>query len=336
MATRCLNFATPAGARWLSAAALGLLLGCALLTAPAARAASDPDPDVLRLSSALAALDADPALADRAGLERFKARQALATLQAARSRDRAHALFLAESWVKAAQDAAQADALQAQAVELDRERDQILLEASRREAAEAQREAERLRQQQLLREEESLRQAESEREAIAQAAAESQAATAQASQAMKLADARAKETELARKEAELAAAVANEGLDDATALPPSRRVGGRTVYTLPGTAFASGSTRLGAGAQGSLHLLAAALRGKADIRIEAHTDSQGADAANLALSRKRAEAVRSALAAAGVPAARMQAVGKGEAGPVADNATASGRARNRRVEISVP
>jgi outer membrane protein OmpA-like peptidoglycan-associated protein len=113
-------------------------------------------------------------------------------------------------------------------------------------------------------------------------------------------------------------------------------VGNRTVYTLPGTAFASGSTRLGSGAQVSLKQLAAALRGKSGIRIEAHTDSQGADAANLALSQQRAEAVRTALAAAGVPAASMRAVGKGEAAPVADNADASGRARNRRVEISAP
>jgi outer membrane protein OmpA-like peptidoglycan-associated protein len=318
------------------AGALGAVLLLALLASPATRAASGPDPDLVRLSSAIAALDADPALADRAGLERLKARQALAALQVARSRDHAHALFLAEAWVQAAQDAAQAEVLQQQGAQLDRDRDQILLEASRREAAEAQREAERLRQQQLLREEEAQRQAESEHAAIAQAAADTQAATAQASQAMKLADARAKETELARKEAALAAAVADEGLDDATALPPSRRVGGRTVYTLPGTAFASGSTRLGPGAQGSLRLLAAALRGKSDIRIEAHTDSQGADAANLALSRKRAEAVRDALAAAGVPGSHMQAVGKGEAGPVADNASAAGRARNRRVEVSVP
>jgi outer membrane protein OmpA-like peptidoglycan-associated protein len=154
---------------------------------------------------------------------------------------------------------------------------------------------------------------------------------------MKLADARAKEAELARKEAELAAAVADVGLDEAArGLPPSRRVGNRTLYTLPGTAFASGSTRLGSGAQGSLKLLAAVLRGKSGIRIEAHTDSQGADAANLALSQRRAEAVRAALAAAGVPAAKMQAVGKGEAAPVADNASAPGRARNRRVEISAP
>lgn len=313
-----------------------VLLTIAAAAAAPALAATQPDPDAARLGAALASLDADPALADHAALERFKARQALAALQVARSRDRPHALYLAEAWVHAAQDAAQAEALQQQGAQLDRERDQILLEASRRQAAEAQREADRLRQQQLQREEEAQRQDEAEQLAMAQATADTEAATAQASQAMKLADARAKEADLARKQAALEAAVADEGLDDTAALPPSRRVGSRTVYTLPGTAFASGSARLGAGAQGSLKLLAAALRGKAGIRVEAHTDSQGADAANLALSQRRADAVRDALAAAGVPAARMQATGKGEADPITGNDSAAGRARNRRVEVSAP
>jgi outer membrane protein OmpA-like peptidoglycan-associated protein len=318
--------------RW-HAACLVLLLAALL---PGVAIAADPDPDAIRLAAAIAALDNDAALAGRGALERFQARQALAALQAARKRDRPHLLLLAEARVHAARDAAQAEVLREQGIALDRERDQILLEASRREAEAAQREADRLRQQQLLREEEAERQAEAERLAAEQLTAQTEAATAQADQAMKLADARAKEAELAKLEAELAAAVADEGLDDVAALPPSRRAGGRTIYTLPGSAFASGSSRLGAGASGSLRLLAAELRGKRDVRVEAHTDSQGGDAANLALSQKRADAVRAALESAGVPKGRIQAVGRGETAPVADNGSAPGRARNRRVEISVP
>jgi hypothetical protein len=124
-----------------------------------AHAASDPDPDALRLASTLAALESDPALAERASLERYKARQALAALQVARSRDRDHALFLAESWVQARGTPPRPKRCWQQGAELDRERDQILLEASRREAADAQREADRLRQQQLVREEEAAREA---------------------------------------------------------------------------------------------------------------------------------------------------------------------------------
>ena len=303
----------------------------------AAHAAPAADPDAARLSASLAALDADPTLADRARLERFKAAQAVAALQVARSRDRAHALVLAEAWVAAAQDAAQAEALLEQSRQLDRERDQIMVEASRRDAELARREADRLRMQALAREEETARlaqQQEVDRLSAETSAADAQAANAQATQAMKLAEARARETELARKEAQLVAAVAADSAGDEAASPPSRRVGKRTIYTLPGSAY-SGSTSLGANAQSSLRRLAGALSGKRGIRIEAHTDSQGADASNLALSQSRADAVRQALQQAGVPTARLVAVGKGESDPVTENTSAEGRARNRRVEIIV-
>ena len=57
------------------------------------------------------------------------------------------------------------------------------------------------------------------------------------------------------------------------------------------------------------------------IVVEGHTDSQGQAAANQALSQRRADAVRDALAAAGVPSARIQSTGVGAARPVADNAS---------------
>ena len=301
-------------------------------------AAHLPDPDVVRLSASLAALDADPALADKAALERFKARQSLAALQAARSRNREHALVLAAAWVEAAQDAAQAEQLNRQAMQLDRDRDQILVEATRREAEASRREADRLRLQSLAREEEAQRQAESmdrERLALDASAASAEAVSAQASQTLKLADARARETELARKEAALAAAMAGDSLEVGAAPPPSRRSGNRTIYTLPGTAFATGSARLLASGQASLRQLASLLGRKKSISVEAHTDSQGAEAANLLLSQKRADAVRQQLLGAGLDAARVRAVGKGEADPVQDNGSATGRARNRRVEVIV-
>lgn len=325
----------------MTARASRVLLACLLVAgtsmggASPAQGAAAADPDLVRLAAVLDALENDPALADTAALERFKARQALARLQSARWRDREHALILANAWVEAAQDAAQAEVLLRQSAQLDRERDQIMLEASRRDAEMARREADRLRLQSLAREEEAQRLAQSmelDRLAAEQSAADVQA---QASQALKLADARARETALARKEAELAAAIAADSLEADAAPPPSRRSGNKTIYTLAGTAFASGSSSLSAAAQASLRRLASAMGKKKSIRVEAHTDSQGADAANLVLSQRRADAVRQVLLAGGLTAARVKAVGKGEADPLADNGTADGRARNRRVEIVV-
>ena len=85
-----------------------------------------------------------------------------------------------------------------------------------------------------------------------------------------------------------------------------------------------------------MRALAAYLQdGDARILFEGHTDDEGQAEANLALSRRRAEAVRAALVDGGVAGTRMQAAGRGESDPVADNDSAEGRARNRRVEIIV-
>jgi OOP family OmpA-OmpF porin len=66
-----------------------------------------------------------------------------------------------------------------------------------------------------------------------------------------------------------------------------------------------------------------------------HTDSIGTDAYNQKLSVRRAEAVKAYLQSKGVEANRIYTEGKGEQQPVADNAAAEGRAKNRRVEIEV-
>ncbi|MDD2920342.1 MAG: TolC family outer membrane protein [Rhodoferax sp.] len=66
-----------------------------------------------------------------------------------------------------------------------------------------------------------------------------------------------------------------------------------------------------------------------------HTDSVGADAYNQRLSVARAEAVKAYLVSHGVDVKRVRAIGKGETEPVADNATTEGRAKNRRVDVSV-
>ncbi len=69
------------------------------------------------------------------------------------------------------------------------------------------------------------------------------------------------------------------------------------------------------------------------VLVEGHTDSDGSNEYNLQLSRLRAQAVRSALVEGGVSPDRIEAQGYGETRPVATNATAAGKAQNRRVEL---
>ena len=66
-----------------------------------------------------------------------------------------------------------------------------------------------------------------------------------------------------------------------------------------------------------------------------HTDAVGSDAYNQKLSQRRAEAVKAYLVAQGVETSRVYTEGKGETQPVADNTTAAGRAKNRRVTVEV-
>lgn len=71
------------------------------------------------------------------------------------------------------------------------------------------------------------------------------------------------------------------------------------------------------------------------VQIEGHTDSVGAAAYNQTLSENRAQSVRSYLIQRGVASNRLQAIGYGLTRPIADNATAEGRAQNRRVEVLI-
>ena len=71
------------------------------------------------------------------------------------------------------------------------------------------------------------------------------------------------------------------------------------------------------------------------VTVIGYTDNQGSDAVNLKLSDTRAKAVAAALVSNGVLAANMTARGAGSANPIADNGTEEGRAKNRRVEITV-
>jgi len=111
-----------------------------------------------------------------------------------------------------------------------------------------------------------------------------------------------------------------------------------TVITVPaGVLFASGKSDLLGGASSRLEQVAEALKNEPDrkIRIEGHTDAQGSDDSNMALSQRRAATVQGFFVSHGIPAENVTATGMGESQPIADNNTAEGRANNRRVEIII-
>lgn len=74
---------------------------------------------------------------------------------------------------------------------------------------------------------------------------------------------------------------------------------------------------------------------QANFSIEGHTDSDGSNSMNLALSDRRANAVRDYLIANGISADRLSAKGFGEENPIASNSTRAGKRENRRVEVKL-
>ncbi|HTM77652.1 MAG TPA: OmpA family protein, partial [Devosia sp.] len=101
--------------------------------------------------------------------------------------------------------------------------------------------------------------------------------------------------------------------------------------------FQSGAAIIATESQPALDALAGylALCPNADVDIEGHTDADGDDQLNLALSVARAEAVIAALVSRHVAASRLYAVGYGESQPIADNTTAAGKRLNRRIVVKV-
>jgi outer membrane protein OmpA-like peptidoglycan-associated protein len=98
--------------------------------------------------------------------------------------------------------------------------------------------------------------------------------------------------------------------------------------------FVSNSADLGADDRAQLSRVAMALMNDGgSFEVQGHTDSQNTVEYNQALSEQRAGAVRDFLVAQGVSSGNLTAVGYSELKPIADNATAEGRAANRRVEI---
>jgi outer membrane protein OmpA-like peptidoglycan-associated protein len=146
-------------------------------------------------------------------------------------------------------------------------------------------------------------------------------------------DQRATASEQRAAAADQAAKDANDALAKLAAKEEERGM----VITLSGSVlFRTNDANLLPGAETRLDQVATALVAKGhSVVVEGYTDSRGSQATNMNLSQRRAESVRAYLVSKGFPAEKISARGMGPDRPVADNASAEGRANNRRVEIVI-
>ncbi len=113
---------------------------------------------------------------------------------------------------------------------------------------------------------------------------------------------------------------------------------GAVDLIMPGNiTFATDSAAIAGNFTGTLSQLASTLSqyDKTTISVRGYTDNTGSVAYNQRLSQDRANSVANFLISSGIPASRIQSVGYGMSNPIADNNTVDGRAKNRRVEISI-
>jgi len=138
--------------------------------------------------------------------------------------------------------------------------------------------------------------------------------------------------EILRKERDYLASQLNDSL---SAIADTRQSARGAVLNLPGVFFDVNKATLKVSSQLTLAKLAGMLAvfKKINLRVEGYTDSTGSAETNTKLSEARAKSVFDFLKAQGVQEDRMAFKGYGPANPVADNATADGKAKNRRVEI---
>lgn len=276
-----------------------LALGLLMAVAPLLAAHAADRPEVAALNQRLVSLHSDSRLSDFAAYEKLQAQQAIAVLVKARGKQRESALYIADRRVEIAETAARAESARREVDRLERTRSELLVEASRREAARARQENERLRVQAQIQAEEAERlRLAAEAETLARQDAEDMLTSVAGQQTAKLSAARQRELRLAREEAELVSGAK---------LPASKFEARGEVFTLAGAAFNPGQATLSAAGASSVSALAAYLQvnPKAKARIDGFGDKQTP-------GQRRADAVRDALVTAGVARTRLQSSAKGE------------------------
>lgn len=157
----------------------------------------------------------------------------------------------------------------------------------------------------------------------------------QVAEAREAAQGQAQQAATARQQAQQAQSELAKERQELSDLKARQTARGLELTLASDLLFNTGSSTLKAGGTLQLNRLADFMQSnpKTRVMIEGYTDSTGTAAFNEELSQARAQAVAGALESAGVPAERIQTVGRGRNFPVASNATPEGRQQNRRVDI---
>ena len=220
-----------------------------------------------------------------------------------------HWAYIARQRVAIAREAGTQKAAEGVVANAQAGRDRVRLAARTNEANAAQRDAQASQQQAQASQQQAQASQQQAQEAQQQAAVSQRAA----------ADAQARSSELEAQLRDLNARKTPRGL----------------VVTIGDVLFETDNAQLRSGGMQNVDKLAGFLKRNPQRQalIEGFTDSVGSDSYNLALSSRRADAVRSAIVDRGVGRERLRTEGYGEAHPVGDNDSSSGRQMNRRVEI---
>jgi len=299
----------------------------AMLALTACQTTPPINPALEEARSAVNAASADPAVNTAGAAELQRARDALVAAEGAwaagDAEETASTAYIARQRANIALEIGARYSAEQRLAQTTFEREHIRLEARERDAQLAENRAAAANQQAA--------------NAQAQAAAaQAQAANAQtqAASAQTQADAERQRAEEQTRQVQAERDRAAQIQQDLQALE-ARSTARGMVVTLQDVLFDSGKARLRSGGVRSLERVAGVLKNYPERRVmvEGFTDSQGGESYNLELSRRRADAVKEQLETLGIPDQRIQTHAYGEAYPVADNDTASGRQQNRRVEI---
>jgi outer membrane protein OmpA-like peptidoglycan-associated protein len=151
----------------------------------------------------------------------------------------------------------------------------------------------------------------------------------------------AAEVERVRREAEARSEELRRTLQALVGVAPDvqsvRETGRGLEVVIGGGLFPAGSTTLAPAARAQVERVGQLiLQGPSQrLLVVGHTDATGSAETNRVISQRRAEAVRDALVDAGLDEGAINVIASGEDAPIADNETADGRSRNRRVEVVV-